>query len=216
MFSNLSVISSSTLQGICKPSDPPAAAEQLNILEIAKTLLSKGDDNSVGPNNLVNAVLLQQLMKQQEEKTEPAPKPKPAPKEKSGEEKLWAQCAALGRKLDGMSNHSISIIKLTAEPENDWCWAQGQTFTLQAALDKAGPIVHTWSDLVRTSTLAKLLQKEGGPEKSITWLTQLKKDIETASTDIEGPLGMLVGMHNTMLRKKFADIKKPAKKAKVA
>lgn len=115
-----------------------------------------------------------------------------------------------------MINHSQSIVKLANEDGNDGARAKGQTESLQDKVDKASPVCHKWSSVVRTSTLAKLLKQEGSTEAAVKWLEDLKGEIDMSTECVEVPLGMLVGMHKTMLRKQFADTKKPAKKARTS
>ena len=152
------------------------------------------------------------------EKEKPPEEPKLPPKEKipkpkSAEDKLWQECSALGRKLDDMATHGVSIVAQTKEANNEWCWAENydETKELQAQLDKFSQVIHRWSSSVRTSALATLTKKQGSEEAAIDFLQILKTDIEEAAKGIEAPLGVLVAMHSTMLKKRF--VSAPRKKA---
>ena len=82
-------------------------------------------------------------------------------KVKSAEEKLWQECTALGRKVDGMVTHSESIVLQSSDKDNDWWWARGEKVAaLQEAIDIAKPCLLKWESSVRTSTLAYLVKKQ--------------------------------------------------------
>ena len=138
------------------------------------------------------------------------------PKVKTEQEKLWSHCSAFGRKLDSMATHSKSIVEQSQEKDNDWSWAVGQVSSLQAALEKATPVIHKWSSNVRTSSLQVLLSKHADIPATVSFLTELKADVEKNIETIESPLGVLVGMHSIMLKKRSPlDAKKVAKKVKL-
>ena len=133
---------------------------------------------------------------------------------KTAVEQLWQECTAYGRKLDGMTNHAASIVEQAKDDDNPWRWAQGQLGDLEGVLTKVQPVTKQWCSAVRTSSLAALKESQGSVEESITWLDNFKKSIVQATTELEAPLGILVGMHNTMLRKRFVKPKEGKKKPK--
>ena len=211
---------------------PAKIPEKPALFDLAKALLAGNDSNSSsgsGSNSLVSAMLLQQIIENQKATSlvavdsaaaveklekEKLEKAKLA-KVKTAEEKLWQECTAFGRKLDGMCNHAASIVEQSKEDTNDWRWACTQIGTLEDQLTSVQPIVRQWSSAVRTSSLAALLKNKGSKECTNEWLQALKTSINAAITDIETPLGVLVGMHNCMLRKRFSTQEpKKAKKAK--
>ena len=126
---------------------------------------------------------------------------------KTEEEKLWTECAALGRKLDWMSTRAATIVVQSQEPDNDWQWAKEQKGPLAEALEETRASVHNWSTYVRTSSLAYLQMKQGSTEAAVVFLSGLKDDIVKATAKIEVPLGELVAMHNIMYQ-----VKKPPQK----
>ena len=183
----------------------PAAGEAAgdgNILEVVKSMISQNADGGGSANPLVSAFVLQQLMNDNHKadpKPDPKAKAKPMLKVKSATEKLWTECSGLGRKLDGMVNHAASIVEQSKDEDNDWHWASCQVAGLKGQLEVVQAVVSKWSTWVRTSTLDILTKKQGDQTKA--WLDNHKSEIESASNLIELPLGILVGMHNTMLKK---------------
>ena len=169
-----------------------------NILEVMKSMISQNADGAGSANPLVSAFVLQQLMNDNH-KAEPKAKAKPMLKVKSATDKLWTECSGLGRKLDGMVTHAASIVEQSKDEDNDWHWASCQVAGLKGQLDVVQAVVSKWSTWVRTSTLDILTKKQGDQTKA--WLDDHKAEIESASSLIELPLGILVGMHNTMLKK---------------
>ena len=115
-------------------------------------------------------------------------------KNKTAEEKLWVECNALGRKLDGMSAHAAQIVAQSQEENNDWQWAKEQRGPLADEIENIEAIVHTWSTYVRTSSLAFLQKKQGAAEAAGVWLNGIEK-----AKKIAAPFGELVGMHSIML-----------------
>jgi hypothetical protein len=76
---------------------------------------------------------------------------------------------------------------------------------LREILDAARPVLQKWSSKIRTSTCATLMKNAGGEQAGEAYLQTLQTEIETATAAIEEPLGVLVGMHNTMLKKLTPD-----------
>jgi hypothetical protein len=214
--------SQATVQAAAQGSDQtaanlkPDAPAEFNLATIAKQLLSKGSDSS-SSNSLLSAVLLQQIIssndKPSDKDKDKGAKEKAEPKEKTTEEKLWQECSALGRKLDGMTTHADSIVQQTKESDNSWSWAMntGQCSDLATVIVKVAPVVHTWSSSVRTSTMGFMVKKKGSPEEAAKWLQAHKDDIEKAIGEIGSPLGLIVGMHAAMLKQRASE-GKPKKK----
>ena len=190
----------------------PKVESEVNLLEVAKTLLAKnrGSEASGSSNSLVNALMLQQIMQAQKGDEEPAkPKHQKVTKVKTEPEKLWAECYAFGRKLDGMVTHFRSIVQQSADPNSDWHWANSQVGNTKSQIELVEPIVTKWSTDVRTSSLSNLSKKQGASTEK--WLGDHKVEMQTAIDKIELPLGILVGMHTTMLKKTLYE-KKPKNK----
>jgi hypothetical protein len=200
--------------------EPPtkSGSEDFTLNNYIKKLVEQGDTSS-SSKSLMGAMLIQNLFEADGKTSaavEPAPtannKVKTAPREKTPEEILWQECTAFGRKLDGMVNHARCIIDLSNEDGNDWSWAQNQFGPVNKELEANKEHMNKYNNFVRTSSLAFFQNKFKG--ESHPWLSEFKNNLESDVSMLEAPLGVLLGMHSTMLKKRSATsttAKKPKK-----
>ena len=129
------------------------------------------------------------------------------------DDKVWRECMALGKKLDGMYTHARSIESQVTDSANDWHWAKDEVSPL--AIDGVLEVRNEWNAAVRTSTLSIMKQKKGDTA-TLKYLKQLKTSIGDAVSQLQVPLGELVGMHNERLKRRAkAEKDKAAKKVKL-
>ena len=121
---------------------------------------------------------------------------------------------AIGRKLEGMITHAVSISTQSAEEDNDWYWARNEMEPLRRVVGELKKTSDEWFANVRTSKLGIMSQKLGSSSNCAEWLDKHKVDLDTAIAKLQRPLGELVGMHNARLRTR-EEISKPKKKARV-
>ena len=125
---------------------------------------------------------------------------------KSPEEKLFASCMTLGKKLDGMITHGNSVVSQSVDKDNLWHWARNETSDLEAALYEVQPTNMLWASKIRTSNV-HVLKKEM-KEKTLEWLEGHKKEIDSQVKHLNPPLSELISMHNARLKRK-APVDKP-------
>lgn len=141
------------------------------------------------------------------------PKDTKKPRVKTIEEKLWAECMAIGKKLEGMITHAGSIAAQTALADNDWYWARNEMAPLESVLSEIAKTDYEWNANVRTSMLGIMAQKLGSSAKCAEWLADHKLALESASAKLQRPLGELIVMHNARLRTR-EESAKPKQKTK--
>jgi hypothetical protein len=187
-----------------KPEETGNEPPELDLKALTQKFLESSDGGDSNE-HLVRAVLLQQIMQKPikkekgQEKTRQVQVTK-VPKVKTEEEKLWQECLVFGRKLEGIFTNGSSICAQTQEDANEWRWAKGQVYELETILTDNKHLVHKWSSNIRSSTLPMLQTKVG--TDIFVYLEALKVDIQRGIDLISDPLGVLVGMHSTMLRKR--------------
>jgi hypothetical protein len=121
--------------------------------------------------------------------------------------KLWAECMAVGRKLEGMITHACSIISQAAHESNDWYRARNEPEPLRNVLAEVETTSDEWSSRICSSKIGNMAQKLGSIAKCVEWLTGHRADLETQSTKLQRQLGELVGMHNARLRTREVSVK---------
>ena len=189
----------------------PAKTTQLdpmaNMIELIKTSIatsSAATSSSQAPSSqtqLLQTILLNAFAQPSpvKDETQPPPKEEKVLRVKTKSEKLWQENMALGRKIQGMVSHGRSIVKQTEDETNAWWWARNELTDLQASMDKVQPVVDKWNVAVYTSSFPTFCKANG--DNSEAALLALQVDIESATTSIEKQLSILVGMHNTRLKR---------------
>jgi hypothetical protein len=129
------------------------------------------------------------------------------PRIKTDEEKLWAECMAVGRKFEGMVTHACSIISQAARESKVWYWARNELGPLRNVLTEVEATSAEWNSKIRSSKIGIMTQKLGSTAQCIEWLMSHKADLDAQSTKLQRQLGELVGMHCARLRTREVSVK---------